>query len=183
MLVKLFLLLFVSSQATTWYYLHNVPLVEEEHNLYSSGCYQGTYGHITLLSCPYPNATFLKELPNNLDLCAIQTSDSTALPILEPESLLHQLEDFYIIIPTSISDCMEDQKKIIAMKVFSSPLIPVSSSHKYISVKGMDPDPLIVEVLEEVHGEAMMKSITELSNFFFEKFPGLWGCSSGRIFG
>jgi len=166
------ILLFLSSsfhtiQATNWYYLHHATLSEQK-SLYSTGCYHGTYGPISLLSCSssQSNATFLKSLPEEdvSYLCVIQTSDPTQL--YTRSTILHQLGDYYVLIPDSLSLCHEDHFITFGKRVSPSPVVPISPNVKYISVKGMAPDPEIVAALAGVDGSRMMQSITQLANFY-----------------
>jgi len=158
------LFLFGFTYSKDWYIIVSPS---EQNDLFSSGCYHGSFGPISLLSCPHPTATFLKTIPDELSLCVIQTADSNlAILTAVDDAVLYQIGEYYLFIPTSLSDCEEDQVLTFARKVFPSPLIPVSPHQKYINVTGMDPDPVIVEVLKQVNGENMMNYIVDLASFY-----------------
>jgi hypothetical protein len=156
----------------SWYYLENPTPDQEQHSL-NSGCFHGTYGPLSLLSCPTDSSKFLSNQECSTKLCVIQTPHS--------EELLHKLSEtentkFLLKIGEShvISSLGQTHTCLnLDINLSDTNIITVSDDawrplarpHTFV-FNLTAPDPFIQSVLDAVDTDRMFGYIESLSAFY-----------------
>jgi hypothetical protein len=179
----------------SWDYFENATPQQEQQAL-KDGCFYGTYGSISLLSCHYEDAKFLSNQDCSTKLCVVETprSEELLLKMTKKNTEVNRKNTNFLLkvgeahVLSSLDgtySCLDleiDRAGVNVITVSDEawrPIIPRPHSFKYnLTV----PDPDIVAILNTVRPERIHQFITTLAdeNQFFSRqsqSQGAWDAS------
>jgi len=159
----------------SWYYFEN-PTAQQEQQALKDGCFYGTYGPISLLSCEYEDSKFLSDQDCSAKLCVVETPRSEELLLKMTEKnaeanrkntefllrvgerhVLSSLDGTYSCLDLDINRA--DSNIITVSEEAWRPTRPHSEVYNLTA-----PDPDILAVLNTVRPTRIQQRITSLAN-------------------
>jgi hypothetical protein len=176
--VLLFLVSCVLSEdcSKSWYYFEN-PTVQQEQQALKDGCFHGTYGPISLLSCEYEGASFLTTQDCAASLCVVETQQSevllqkisdknTEVNRKNTEFVLRVGQSHVLVSSDGSYSCLNlglDRKEATIITVNQDSWKPPRHAHSFL-YNLTAPDPTIVLALNDVSQTRMQSYITHLAS-------------------